>query len=147
MIREYSYKDKPKVLELLQLNIPEFFDASEEKDLDHYLEHEIEDYFVVEEDNRIIGSGGINYLTTEKIARISWDIISPNSQGKGIGKKLLQHRIDHLKGNQKVKIIEVRTSQLVYQFYEKMGFTLENIEKNFWAQGFDLYQMKLKNKD
>tara|TARA_R100001369_G_scaffold90003_1_gene128364 strand:- start:2375 stop:2818 length:444 start_codon:yes stop_codon:yes gene_type:complete len=147
MIREYSYKDKPKVLELLQLNIPEFFDASEENDLDHYLEHEIEDYFVVEEDNRIIGSGGINYLTTEKIARISWDIINPNSQGKGIGKKLLQHRINHLKGNQKVELIEVRTSQLVYQFYEKMGFTLENIEKNFWAQGFDLYQMKLKNQD
>ncbi|RFN57649.1 GNAT family N-acetyltransferase [Marixanthomonas ophiurae] len=147
MIRAYSCKDKPKVLELLQLNIPEFFDASEEKDLDHYLENEIEDYYVVVEDNRIIGSGGINYLTTEKIARISWDIINPNSQGKGIGKKLLQHRIDHLKGNQKVELIEVRTSQLVYQFYEKMGFTLENIEKNFWAKGFDLYQMKLKNKD
>jgi hypothetical protein len=39
----------------------------------------------------------------------------------------------------------VRTSQVAYQFYQKAGFDLEKIEKDFWAKGFDLYQMKFKN--
>lgn len=146
MIRKYSSSDKPQILELLKLNTPEFFAVSEEKDLKQYLENEVEDYFVVEENTKIIGAGGINYVPKEKIATISWDIIDPNSQGKGIGRKLTQHRIDQLKGNQKVDSIVVRTSQLTYKFYEKMGFTLEKVEKDFWAKNFDLYQMKLKNK-
>ncbi|PVW13566.1 GNAT family N-acetyltransferase [Marixanthomonas spongiae] len=146
MIREYAPKDKSKVVELLRLNIPKFFDASEQKDLEHYLDNEIEDYFVVEENAEIIGAGGINYEPKENVAIISWDIIDPNSQRKGIGGKLMQHRIDWLKDHQHVDSVFVRTSQFTYQFYEKMGFKLEKVEKDYWAQGFDLYQMKLTNK-
>ena len=43
-----------------------------------------------------------------------------------------------------VKTIIVRTSQLAYQFYGKVGFELEKVEKDFWAAGFDLYLMRLE---
>ncbi|MHA7057839.1 hypothetical protein ACWGOQ_0011500 [Aquimarina sp. M1] len=33
----------------------------------------------------------------------------------------------------------VRTSQFASKFYEKMGFALVKIEKDFWVDGFDLY--------
>ena len=88
MIRAYSITDKPKIIELLRKNTPEYFDSSEEKDLNNYLENEVEEYFVYEINSEIIGAGGINYFSEEKIARISWDMIAPNSQGKGIGKVL-----------------------------------------------------------
>ena len=39
----------------------------------------------------------------------------------------------------------LRTTQLAFQFYEKMGFELDKTKKDFWAKGFDLYQMKMKN--
>ena len=145
MIRKYSHKDKSKVIDLLKLNIPKYFDYSEKSEYENYLENEVEDYFVVEEDAKIIGAGGINYFAKERIARISWDIISPNSQGKGVGKELTEYRIKYLNENPAVEYIVVRTSQLVYRFYEKLGFKLEKIEKDFWAKNFDLYQMKLKN--
>ena len=147
MIREYSNKDKPKITELFIKNTPEYFDTSEENDVENYLENEIEDYFVYEENSEIIGAGGINYFTEQKLARISWDMIDPKSQGNGIGKKLTQYRINHLNRNPKIEFIIVRTTQLVFKFYEKMGFELEKIEKDFWAKGFDLYQMKMKNKN
>lgn len=54
----------------------------------NYLDKEIDDYFVVEENYEIIGAAGINYFPKEKTAGISWDIIKPDSQGKGIGKKI-----------------------------------------------------------
>ncbi len=146
MIRRYTKNDKPKLIELLRQNTPQYFAVSEESDFENYLDKEVEDYFVYEEKSQIIGAGGINYFLSEKLARISWDIIDPKSQGKGIGKQLAQFRINHLKKNPEIEIISVRTSQFAYKFYEKMGFELEKVEKDFWAKNFHLYQMKMKNK-
>lgn len=146
MIRKYSNSDRLKIIELLRKNTPEYFDPSEEKDFVNYLENEVEDYFVYEINSEIIGAGGINYFMEQKLARISWDVIAPNLQGKGIGKKLIQYRINHIREKDNVELIVVRTTQLVSKFYEKMGFELEKIEKDFWAKGFDLYQMKMNIK-
>ena len=145
VIRSYDSNDRQEVIALLRSNTPNFFAPSEEDDLKEYLDTEIEDYFVVEENREIIGSGGINYLPEQKMARISWDIIRSDSQGKGIGRKLLEHRIHYLNKNEWIDLITVRTSQLTHQFYEKIGFRLIEVKKDFWAIGFDLYYMELKN--
>ncbi len=147
MIRVYSNKDKAGVIGLLRKNTPEYFDFSEETDLENYLENELEEYFVYEHKNKIIGAGGINYFINQRLARISWDMIDPNDQGKGVGRKLVLHRINLLNQNPQIEFIVVRTSQLVYKFYEKMGFEIEKIEKDFWAKNYDLYQMIMKNKN
>ncbi|WP_231583534.1 GNAT family N-acetyltransferase [Rufibacter radiotolerans] len=145
-IRTYKQEDKALVIALLKLNTPEFFDPTEQNDLEEYLDNKVEDYFVVEENAEVIGAGGINYFPEEKTARISWDIIKPDLQGKGVGRKLTEYRINHLSRNKEIELIVVRTTQLVYKFYEKMGFKLNKVEKDFWAPNFDLYQMELKNK-
>ena len=73
--------------------------------------------------------------------KISWDIIHPDYQGKSLGRKLLMYRIEVLSYSGIKKII-VRTSQLAYKFYEKQGFTLNEIKRNYWADGFDMYSMQ-----
>lgn len=148
MIRPYAPTDKQAVLALLQLNIPQYFAETEAQDLIVYLHEHLEDYFVVEEAGTIVGVGGINYFPGERLARLSWDIVHPGFQGKGIGTNLTQHRINHIRSNPTIDQVIVRTSQLVYKFYERLGFVLEHTEKDYWAKGFDLYQMQLplKNK-
>jgi ribosomal-protein-alanine N-acetyltransferase len=145
MIRNYSNKDKEEVVELLHRNTPEFFHSSEVDAFKKYLTNKVEDYFVVVEGSIIIGAGGINYFPKDNVARISWDVIDPKYQRKGFGRMLTEHRINYLKGNPNIISIIVRTTQLVYPFYEKIGFKLEKVEKNFWAEGFDLYQLKMNN--
>ncbi len=130
-------------MELLRLNTPASFAASEEPDFLEYLAHHSQNYFVVEDAAEIIGCGGFNWFDNGKIARLSWDIIHPAFQGKGIGRELTKFRVEQIKQNPAVRLLYVRTSQLVYPFYQKLGFTLEKTEKDFWAEGFDLYQMKL----
>ncbi len=144
MIRPYTAKDKNDLVKLIRLNTPKYFAATEEIDFINYLDKEVEDYFVVEDKGKVIGSGGINYFLTEGIARISWDVIHPDYQGKGIGTKLLLHRIQHIQKKQNIQSIVVRTSQLAYQFYQKMGFNLKSIEQDFWAKGLDLYLMNME---
>lgn len=142
MIRLYNHSDKSELINLIRLNTPNYFHPSEEKDFIHYLDNEIEDYFVLEENGKIIGTGGINYFPEKKLARLSWDMVHPNYHGKGLGSEITKFRIDHIRKNTVINAIEVRTSQLVFKYYQKMGFELEKIEKDYWAKGFDLYQMR-----
>ena len=143
MIRPYSPKDKNALISLIRLNTPQYFDASEEAGFISYLDNEIETYFVFEQEGKILGCGGINYELKSNTGYISWDIIHPRFQGKGIGKKLLLHRIAEIKKSPSIKIIVVRTSQHTANFYAKGGFKLDFVTKNYWAKGFDLYQMKI----
>lgn len=147
MIRPYTPADKPKLIALLRLNTPTYFAEAEESDFAAYLDSFTEDYFVTEEEGKLIGAGGINYFPEDGQARISWDVIHPDLQGKGIGTQLMQHRLKVIKNKPGIYLIVVRTTQLVYKFYEKMGFELEKVEKDFWAPGFDLYQMRLPLKE
>ncbi|GAA4396504.1 GNAT family N-acetyltransferase [Nibrella viscosa] len=141
-IRSYTDADRDAVLALLRLNTPAYFAESEEADLVDYLHHHSQHYFVVELDNEIVGCGGFNLFDEEKLARISWDIIHPYHQGKGLGRQLTQYRIDRIKEYPHIHTIVVRTSQLVYTFYEKFGFVLRKIVNNYWAEGYDLYYME-----
>ncbi len=141
-IRPYKKDDFEEVLNILRKNTPEYFSPDEEKDLIFYLNHEIEDYFIVESDGQIAGAGGINYSKDKAQGHFSWAMVDPDFQGKGIGKLILSHRLQILTGNPDIQEIFVRTSQLVYQFYEKQGFVLTDIVKDYWAPGFDLYDMR-----
>lgn len=141
MIKPYQTSHKEAVLQLLRLNTPQFFDPSEEADFVHYLDNELEDYFIIEQAGQVVGCGGINYLVADKTARISWDMLHPTAQGKGLGAQLVQHRIEHISTQPDIETIVVRTSQLAYKFYQKCGFVLQEVTKDYWAKGFDLYYM------
>lgn len=145
LIRKYTSEDQLALIDILRLNIPAFFAREEEKDFVFYLQNEIEDYFVVTIDNSIIGCGGINYDPDSRKGILSWDIIHPDYQGKGVGKQLLKHRINRLLAMKTIEIISVRTSQLVYQFYEKNGFELKEIRLDYWAPGLDMYRMEFNS--
>ena len=143
-LRNYRESDFNSVIELIRLNTPTYFSVEEEKDLADYLKNAIEDYFVIELNHQVVGAGGINYSEDKKKGIISWDMIHPEFQGKSLGKMLLEYRITILKEIKSIEKISVRTSQLTYPFYEKSGFELINIEKDYWAKGFDLYEMEYK---
>ena len=145
-IREYEPKDKNEVINLIRLNTPEYFSVEEEDDLNKYLETERELYYVLLYEQKIVGCGGINFADNNTTGKISWDILHPDYQGKSLGTKLLKHRIDKLNSIEGIQKITVRTSQVAYKFYEKQGFELFEIKKDYWTEGFDMYNMEYKQK-
>lgn len=143
-IRPYQEEDQSALIALLRLNTPTYFSVEEEKDFVSYLETEREDYFVVELAHKIVGCGGIN--TDGDTGILSWAFIHPEYQQRGIGNQLIAHRIKHLFQQKKSSKIIVRTTQLVYPFFEKNGFKVMQVKKDYWSKGFDLYLMEYQNK-
>ncbi|TKB96771.1 GNAT family N-acetyltransferase [Pedobacter cryophilus] len=141
IISEYQRINQKEIIELLRYNTPKYFSPNEEKDLIYYLNHHAHHYYVLEVDQLIVGAGGFNLTDDKETAKISWDILHPQYQGKGFGTELTKFRIQKIKEIKSVKTISVRTSQLVYKFYEKFGLETKEIIKDFWDDGFDLYRM------
>ncbi|MBF0576930.1 GNAT family N-acetyltransferase [Dysgonomonas sp. GY617] len=141
IIRKHTDSDRKRIMELLKLNTPEYFSPEEEEDLIDYLNNHADNYYVIEDDNVIVGCGGFNLSEDGEIGKISWDIFDPQRQGKGYGSALTKFRIQRIKEIEGVKIVSVRTSQLVYPFYEKFGLELREVVKDYWAKGFDLYRL------
>ena len=146
-IREYEPTDKDAVINLIRLNIPKYFAPTEETDLNYYLDHERELYYVLLFDGQIVGCRGINFEDNKTTGKISWDILHPQYQGKSLGSQLLKYRIEKIKVIDSIQKITVRTSQLAYKFYEKQGFELNEVKEDYWAKGFDLYRMEYKGLD
>ena len=142
-IRPYEKSDKAYVINLFRLNTPNYFSSEEEDDLIYFLENEREQYYVVSINKEIVGCGGYNFSEDKSIGVICWDIVHPNFQGKSVGRNLLNYRITQIKNVNSIRKITVRTSQLVYRFYEKQGFVLVEIVQDYWSKGFDLYRMDL----
>ena len=142
-IRPYEKSDFAAVISLFRLNTPLYFSSEEEEDLIYFLENEREQYYVVSINKEIVGCGGYNLSEDKSTGIICWDIVHPNFQSKSIGRNLLNYRTTQIKNTKNIRKITVRTSQMVYPFYEKHGFTIVEIVKDYWSKGFDLYQMDL----
>ena len=144
VIRPYEKNDKSLLIDLLRLNTPKYFGVGEENDFVQYLDSEIEFYFVIEKNHRIVGCGGINLNIEKQFGIISWGMIHPDFFGQKLGSQLLEHRISFLKNNYNLQKIIVRTSQLVFAFYQKHGFELKEIHPDFWSKGLDMYLMEME---
>lgn len=137
----YQATFEQPLLNILQQNVPTYFAQDEVDDLREYLNHHIDLYYVVLCDETLIGGGGINRTLETKLGALTWAFLHPDYHRKGIGAMLLNYRLAILKEDPNVKIIRVRTSQVVHQFFAKNGFTIQKTEKDYWAKGLDLYEM------
>lgn len=140
-IRPYQTTDKQELLDILQLNVPTYFAQEEVDDLAEYLDQYLDLYFVAIDNNRIIGAAGVNRDFDKESAVLSWGFLHPDYHRKGSGSLLLKHRLEILTQDKRIKTTQVRTSQVVYKFFEKHNFSLIEVQKDYWAPGLDMYVM------
>jgi ribosomal-protein-alanine N-acetyltransferase len=135
-IRDYNEKDVDSVMEIIRLNTPKFFAQHEEQKFYDFLKSNIEMYYVYKIDEKIVGSAGLNFSPDKKEAFLSWGIVHPTFQGKGIGKQMTNHLLDILKGKKEVEKISLKTAQFTDGFYAKRGFKEIKRVKDFWAEAW-----------
>lgn len=99
-------------------------------------------YFVVEIDKKIVGYIGSWFLGD--LIHITTVAVDPEYRRRGIGEMLMNFIIDMGKGEKVKKVVlEVRVSNLVAQkLYEKLGFKIEKIKKEYYPDNKeDAYYM------
>lgn len=146
MIRPYKPSDKETLLKIFSLNTPKYFDNIEIIDFEEYLEKNAETYFTIEVNNNIVGGTGYYIKENDKSGRITWIFFDPDYYRQGLGRLAVEHCLKILGEDKRVEKFIVTTSQLAYKFFEKFDFSLNRIEKNYWGEGLDLYEMEKSNK-
>lgn len=144
IIRAYQASDFDQVIRLFLLNTPQYFCPPEQQDLESFLKDELEYYYVAAEGTDILACGGCN--VEGQTGWLSWYMVHPSHHGRGLGRMLAEHNLKILERNEQVTGIQVRTSQLVYPFYEKLGFELYETKDDYWGKGMHLYKMKLNRR-
>lgn len=145
-VRPYIATDAGWLLAIFRKNVPVAFGADEIAEYANFLRTNTDPYFVAEHNGEVIGACGHYFVQDGQIGRICWIFSDPDRKGLGVGGALLKHNLDQIRQHTTVQIVECRTSQVAYRFFEKFGFVLQYTELNYWAPGLDLYFMKLDPK-
>ncbi|MCE3280110.1 MAG: family N-acetyltransferase [Bacteroidetes bacterium] len=145
MIRPYEVSDKEELISIFNLNVPKYFDPKELQEFEDYLEVGKDTYMTIESENSIIGGVGYEIRKSDSSGRINWIFLHPQFSGTGYGKQAVEYCLTILKQDPIVKTLVVRTSQLAYKFFERLGYSLIRTEKDYWGKGLDLYLMEQVN--
>ncbi|SHK33036.1 ribosomal protein S18-alanine N-acetyltransferase [Thermocrinis minervae] len=99
---------------------------------------------VWEEDGKVIGYA-IAWVVYDEASIMSF-AIDKEWQGKGYGKKLLQHLIEHFRkmGGIRRITLDVRKSNIqAINLYRSLGFRIEAERKSYYSDGENAYFMVL----
>ena len=155
IIRPYTANDKGACLEAFKSNMPEYFAAAELPDFESWLDQQAEQatpasaniteqYYVIEKSSKVIGCGGYYINLTKRQATMTWGLVNRAFHKQGIGKELFQYRIAAIREICPACTIILDTSQYFLPFFQKLGFGITKISKDFYAKGIDRYDMELK---
>ncbi|MBX2859622.1 MAG: GNAT family N-acetyltransferase [Vampirovibrio sp.] len=99
--------------------------------------------WVAEMEGEILGSIAIAQMPDNpEIARVRWVILSPNAQGKGLGRQLVNTALDFCRTQpyQTVTLWTFKGLTAARRLYDEAGFELvESYEDTHWGKPF-LYQ-------
>jgi len=129
------------LLNIFDSNVPQFFDASERKPFEDFIDQKNKHYFIFKLKDIIIGAGGY-WAETPNEARICWLMVHSDYHKKGVGRQMMNSFEEKIKGEGAFRSITLKTAQKTEKFYQKLGYTTIFFEKDHWAKGLDLYLME-----
>ncbi len=147
IIRSYNNRDRSSLIAILKRNIPKYFHEDEVKDFEKYIDEWSDIYYTVLFNEQI--AGGVSWVPEkkQKSAVIAWIFFDPAFHGKGLGTESVNYCLSAMRKEKDIEKFRVRTSQLIYPFFEKFGFKTIYTEEDYWAKGFDLYDMEMDAND
>ena len=141
LFRDYCDTDRQTCLAVFDRNCPEFFAPNERADYEIFLESTPSAYEVCEIDGRVVGAFGLlDDGIDEK--RLSWILLDPQTQGVGIGQKIME-RVIHTGRTTSVGQVNIAASQKSATFFVRFGATTTTTAIEGWGPGLDRVDMVL----
>jgi GNAT superfamily N-acetyltransferase len=143
--RPYIAADRAACLALFAANTPEWFAPQEYEQFEAFLDDAPAGYFVMLAGNgALAGAGGIEIEAARGVGWLTWGMVDPARHGQGLGRALLEYRLERLRAELSVSRVCIDTSQLAAPFYEKYGFTTQRIIPDGYAKGLHRHEMELR---
>jgi len=94
----------------------------------------IRDYWVFDENKKIIGSCGLHIVGWEGLAEIKSLVVARNKQRKGIGSQLIKNCLEEAK---RLKVKKIFALTYISSFFKKFGFrkiSKKHLPHKIWAE-------------
>lgn len=153
IIRKYNKADKESCVIAFKSNVPLYFTEEEITDFENFLdrlENGTDDanlsntyFFVVVLNENVIGCGGFGDRYNDNTISLAWGLIHKDFHKRGFGKKLLLHRLEQIKKIYPSSPVVIDTTQFSFSFFEKYGFVITKITRDYYTEGMHRYDMSL----
>ena len=134
-LRAYTPADLPACLALFDSNVPQYFAPHERPEFEAFLQPVLAGYLVAEQAGRIVACGG--WYARGDEARLCWGLVARGLHGQGVGRALLDARMQAVRDAPGVRAVSITTSQLSEGFFVKHGFEVTEREVDGLAPGLD----------
>ena len=129
-------------MKLFKSNVPIFFHTSEQILFQDYLLKEKTNYYLLfNSNNKLVASGGYEVEEKPNTIVLTWGMVDSSYHKNGYGRFLTEFRLNSIYNNFPKSDIILNTTQKTFQFYEKFGFKLVSIKKDYYGVGLDRYDM------
>ncbi len=140
--RFYRADDREACLALFDENCPAFFAANERADYAEFLDTQPSEYQVCLKADVIIGAFGLMGSAADW-RDLNWILISPHSQGLGLGTQFIRRVVQQAK-SAGLTGITIATSHLAEPFFAKHGASRIREIEHGWGKGMHRVDMELK---
>jgi len=120
--RRYQPADLQQCLEIYELNRPGRFPDKMEPSYARVLEEQTSYTLVAERDGRIVATGGIEYWGRKNVSTLSFGLVHPAFQGKGIGAALVLSRLALLNTYAPIHHVFIFAVRKSFGYYRRLGF-------------------------
>lgn len=134
--RPYSDAYRGGCLGVFDSNVPRYFTDAERPAFETFLDALPGPYMVlVDSDDEVVGCGGYAVRADGLVSDLCWGMIRADHHGRALGRLLARARIDRALADPRIEELRLETTQHTAGFYEKLGFQVEKVEENGYAQG------------
>lgn len=141
-VRPYRPVDRRICLEVFASNVPGAFAPNERTDYEAFLVGEPSDYYIVQDENAIIGSFGFSVDAASGRGRIRWIMTQAARRGRGLGGHMMRE-IRERAETAGVDVIDIAASQVSAPFFAKYGAVTIKRTPDGWGPGLDRVDMEL----
>lgn len=145
VFRPYAPQDRDAVLAVFRSNVPRYFAAAEERDVEAVLAGALGPHWVGLEDGRVVAYGGFEIGDVYSRVTLVLGMVAADRHGRGLGRRLLVHRAREalrMAPPETVHLV-VDTTPEVAGFYRRMGFEEVSSWPRGYRSGFDMVVLRV----
>ena len=144
--RLYAAPDHAACMALFDSNVPRDFAPAERPDFAGFLDGLPDNpacYLVLCLDGAVVACGGLVLKAHAAEARLSWGRVARDRHRMGLGRQLLQTRLDIARATPGLDSVAIETTPLSAGFYARFGFGVCGITPDGFGPGLDRWDMRL----